>query len=469
MATSALLAFNAGSGLDSRAIVESIVTADRTARSQPLTRRVESLTARISALGQLRSALTGIGTSLSTRLSTGELGVQLSSTDPTSVAASRLGGGPAGPFASAIAVNRLATGQRLVGPQLASAAAPVGTGTLSIQFGRRTPDGSDFTFSAGASAPVNITITPDNNSLSGLAQAINASGSGLVASVVTSAAAATLVIRGPEGADNAFVISAAPTSAAPGLERFNHLPGNAPMRHEEGAGDAELQVDGIAITRPSNRVDDLLPGTRLSLRRTGPAVAISGARDGDALSGALADLVGTLQAMRQLVSDFRRTGRDGEEAGALANDSTARSIDQRLTRLISTRIPQAGNLSLADLGVSVARDGSITADASRIANLPPQRLADAESLLRELSGAASPARPNRLQSIAQLATSATDGLARQRDTTTAALARIDQQSETMRATLTRQFAAMDRSVAQSRAASSQLDQLVALWTAERDR
>lgn len=471
MATNALTALNAGSGLDSRNIIDGLVGVERTQRSEPITRKLETLNARISALGQLRSALSGIATSLDTRVRSGELGLQLASSD-AAISVERIGSGPSGAIASGVVVNRLAAGQRLTSPTLTSAGDPVGEGTLTIITGRRTPiideqGNPSFSFAAGAQPSVNINITAANNSLSGLAAAINASGAGITASIIASQGRATLVMRGAEGADNAFIISAAPAApvvpGSPGLERFNHTPGAETMVHGDTARDAELAVDGVAVTRSSNRIDDLVPGARLTLRREASGVAITAARDGQALSGALADFVGTLQAMRQLIGDFRRPSQDGEAPGPLATDPTARSLDQRIVRLVTAAVPEANGLRLADLGVSVARDGSVTVDAARLANLPPARLGDAEALLRELTGSARADRPNRLQSIAGLAVTASEGLVRQRDTATRDLAKVDVQVAALRTLLTRQFAAMDTAVAQSRAVGSQLDQLVDSW------
>lgn len=465
MATNVLTAFNAGSGLDSRALVDGLVNVEREVRSAPLTRRVETLTARISALGQLRSALSGIATSLDGRVRTGELGVQLASSD-AAIGVERVGVGPAGAVASGVVVNRLAGGQRLNSATFSSGSDPVGLGTLSFQFGRRTPDGNGgFTFAAGTRPSVNVTITAENNTLAGLARAINDSGAGVMASIIASTGSATLVLRGPEGAENAFIISAAATGGPPGLERFNHTPGAETMVLGEAAQDAELVGDGVAITRGTNRIEDVIAGARLSLKRTTTAgVAITAARDGQAISGALADFVGTLQAMRQLIGDFRRPSQDGEAPGPLANDPTARALDQRITRLVTQSVPQAGGLRLADLGVSIQRDGSITVNTAQLANLPAARLGDAEALLRELSGAASPTRPNRLQSIAQLAVTAAEGLTRQRERANQDLEKVNRAADVQRILLTRQFAAMDRAVAQSRATQVQLDQQIAFWT-----
>ena len=465
MATNPLTSFNAGSGLDSRAIVDGLVKFERETRSAPLTRRVETLTARISALGQLRSALTGIASSLDSRVRSGELGLQLASSD-AAIAVERVGLGPTGAVASGVVVNRLAGGQRLNSAAFVSGSDAVGLGTLSLQFGKRTalPAGG-FSFAAGARPSVNVTITAENNTLVGLAKAINDAGAGVTASIIASSGSATLVLRGQEGAENAFIISAAASGVPPGLERFNHTPGAETMVQGEAAQDAELVVDGVAITRPSNRIEDVIAGTRLSLKRTTAAgVAITAARDGQSISGALADFVGTLQAMRQLIGDFRRPSLDGEAPGPLANDPTARALDQRISRLVTQPVPQAGGLRLADLGVNIQRDGTIAVDTARLANLPPARLGDAEALLRELSGAASPTRPGRLQSIAQLTVTASDGLTRQREAANRDLEKVSRAADVQRTLLTRQFAAMDRSVAGSRAVQVQLDQQIAFWT-----
>jgi flagellar hook-associated protein 2 len=71
--------------------------------------------------------------------------------------------------------------------------------------------------------------------------------------------------------------------------------------------------------------------------------------------------------------------------------------------------------------------------------------------------------PNRLQSIAALTNPATSGLTRQRTAVTSDLAKVDIRLATYRTTLTRQYAAMDKLVAASKAVGEQLDQQIAAW------
>ena len=454
-----------GSGIDTKALIDQLVTAEREARAKPLTARSEALTARISALGQVKSALQGISASLASRVASGALGL-LPATSDSAIAVERRGAGPAAAFTSAVSVTALAAGQRVVAPPLASAVAPVGEGVLTISFGRRTElAGGEFGFVSGAMPALDITISAANNSLAGLRDAINAAGAaaGLSASIVGNAGTATLAIKGPEGADNAFVISAAEVPGAPGLARLAFLPGNQAATATAKAVDAELTVDGIVVTRPGNVIDDLVPGVRLRLLRPVAGVTVSAARDTSALATTVGDVASTLSAMRGVLADLRKGANGDDPAGALAGDATARAIDQRLAALVTAPIAAANGLRLRDLGVSISRSGSLTFDADRLAALPTARQGDAEALLRTLSGSALGA-PVSLNAIAEVATPANAGLARRKQAVSADLARVDTRLNDYRASLTRQYAAMDSLVAASKAVGSQLDTQIKMWT-----
>ena len=455
-----------GSGIDTKALIEALVSADREARAKSLTARGDLLTARISALGQVRSSLQGIATSLAARVSSGSLGLVPASSDGA-VAVERRGTGPATAFNAAVSVTALAAAQRLVAAPLASAAAPVGEGVLTIGFGRRTDlGGGNFSFAAGALPALDIVITADNNSLAGLRDAINAGGGGVTASIVSNAGSATLAIRGSNGADSGFVISAAETPGQAGLARFAYTPGDRAMTHAAGAADAELSIDGIAATRSSNVIDDLVPGVRLRLARTASGVMLSAARNGAALEVTVNDFASTLSAMRGLLADYRKGASGTDPAGALAGDATARAIDQRLQQLVAAPVVAAGGLRLRDLGVSVTRTGDVTFDAARLAALPALRHGDAEVLMRTLSGSALGSAQS-LQAIAGLTAPATAGLTRRREGVTADLAKTEVRLGAYRASLTKQYAAMDRLVAASKAVGTQLDTQIRMWTSSR--
>lgn len=467
MVTNIVSSLGAGSGIDTRAVIDELIAAERTARSEPISRRVQTLDARISALAQVRSSLQGIASSLDTRLRSGALGLQPASSDTARVGIARRGDGPTTGFRSTLTVNRLAAAQRLTSAPVA-ASGPIGQGVLTIGFGTRTDtSGGGFSL-ANSGGSIDITIGPENDSLSGLAAAINASGRGLTATIVGNGATASLAIRGEEGAANAFVISAAPVAGSPGLERFQYTPGSPTLALAGAASDADLVLDGVSVSRAGNSVDDLIAGTRLTLQQTG-TVTLAAARDPAELESTLTDLASTLGAMRGLIADLRRPASADAAAGALLGDATSRQVDQRLAALMAAPVPQANGLRLADLGLSVARDGQVTFDAGRLAGLSPQRLADAEGLLKSLAAPALASQPDRLRSIAELVTPASAGLASQRGRLNRDLATVDTRLTAYRTQLTRQFAAMEASVALSRQVGQQLDQQIEAWVASLQR
>lgn len=466
--TEILSTLGAGTGINSRAVIDELVEAQRAARTEPLTRRQESLTARTDALGQLRSALDAIATSLQDRVRAGVFGLQPRSADTSAIALERTGAGPAAAFSHSVVVERLATGQRLLAEPLAGADAPVGQGTLSFTFGTRTDlGGGNFSFSSGPGTnDFSVTIGPDSNSLAGLRDAINTAAQGRVtASIVNTGNGATLVLRGQEGAAQAFVVSAAENSAAPGLARFAYTAGNTRLGLSAAAGDARLVFDGVPLTRPGNTITDLVPGVRLRLgQETGSrAVALSATRDVQTLSDTLTDYAETLSAMRQLIGDLRRGASNGEAAGPLSGNSTARLMDQSLVAMISAPLSAAGGMSLRDLGVQVTRDGLVSFDSNRLATLSEADLGRAEALIGAQSGSGFGTGLASLRGIANLATPAAEGLGRERQAVDRLLEQANDRLETYRDTLIRQFAAMDQLVASSKAVGTQLEQLVSSW------
>ncbi|MFX8016042.1 hypothetical protein ABTK76_19245, partial [Acinetobacter baumannii] len=76
-------------------------------------------------------------------------------------------------------------------------------------------------FTAGSTAAVNITIDSSNNSLQGIAKAINAANAGVTATVLTDSSGARLSLKGKTGEAQAFTLTATEDASAPGLAQLN--------------------------------------------------------------------------------------------------------------------------------------------------------------------------------------------------------------------------------------------------------
>ncbi len=461
---SILTTLGVGSGIDTTALIDSLVTADASTQRTALTRKTTDLDARISAMAQLKSATTSIASSLAARVSAGNLGVQVASSDSTTLGIARLGVGPQAAFDSNVTVDLLAAGQQLNASKLATGAT-VGLGTLTIATGTRTTTDTGFSFAAGATPPVAITITAANNTLAGLRDAINASGAGVRASIVSDVDGGSLVLKGATGATSAFSLTAAPADGDTGLARFDYRPDAAALTLTQSAQDAQLHVDGVAIRRASNTVDDVIPGARLTLNTAAPtqAVRIVGQRDGSGASSALSDLADALSALRSLVGSDRQNANSstGAAAGPLSGDASAASFDSRLVALLSAPA-ETGGLTLRDCGLSIARDGSIAFDRARLDVLGDTRAADVAALIGGL-GTATAGHTTPLSALSTIADTATAGYTTRKTTVTADSAKLDAHSAAYRAQLVAQYAAMETAVAASKAVGSFLTEQIKAW------
>ncbi len=151
--------------------------------------------------------------------------------------ASATAGTPSG--SHTIDVTSLATTSSAYSNAVASSSTPIATGTLTIQ--------------VGSSAAQTVTIDNTNNTLAGLAAAINNNGNlGVTASVITDA----------NGARLALVSN---TSGAPGNLTITPSAGVVGFNTGVTGVNAALNVDGIPISSTTNTVSGAIPGVTLNL------------------------------------------------------------------------------------------------------------------------------------------------------------------------------------------------------------
>ena len=150
-----------------------------------------------------------------------------------------------------------------------------------------------------------------------------------------------------------------------------------PLNPLDNASDAELTIDGVAVTRPSNSIDDLLPGVTLQLRAptSGPAT-IDVTPDWDAIQNSI---IGFLGDYNQLIRDINILTRndpqiieevtffsdaDREQArerlGLFNGDITLNQLRQRLQRITQNAYPTSRGREvglLAQIGISTNARG----------------------------------------------------------------------------------------------------------------
>ena len=468
-ASSIVQALGVGSGVDMIQLANDLAEARFQAQIAQLESRSQILETKISAASTLRSQLSQLSSALGERIRTGDLA-------PTpSIAASNVAqvGGTPGVRASgsySLEVTKLASSQVLASNAYPGAQDLVGEGNLTIRFG--AIDGAAFSEdTTRAALTIDVTAT---DTLQTLAAKISGSGEGLVAYVATNASGSQLVIKGEEGAQQAFVVernSAAPSpSAVPGdLSYLGWSPASDAGQLRQAAGGAQFLLDGVEMTADTNQVRGLPAGMTLDLTATniGNPTSISFSEPVDAISAVMSDFVA---ALNDITSQLRASA--APLGGELGSDPGARALKRALASL-STQVvmPNAGEgepRTLGDLGLRITRDGSFELDNERLAATLEQSpdgasamfttgvfgvFATFDDLARSMSSRSDPG---------SLAGSEAR-YAGQAERIEDRLADIADQQERLRQRLTTTFGAADRNVSTSQSTLSFIQSQIAIW------
>jgi len=355
-----LTSLGAGSGIDMTALATNLATAQFAAKKDRLATRSDTLDKQISAASTLKSAISNLATSLGDRVRTGDLSPQpLIANSAVAKVATSGAGQLGGSFA--LEVTSLATSQTLASPAYTASTDVVGAGTLKLRFG--TTGAGTFTEDTNHAA-VDITLAA-GATLADVAAAINSKNAGVTAYISNTTAGAKLVLKGSDGAANSFALDATGDPGVTNLAFDPASPGTG--RLLTSAGNANLKIDGLAITSASNTLTDAIPGVTLSLTGTnsGSPTQVTFNDPSTAITSAMSDLTSALNEIASQISTLTDA-----KTGELARDSGAMALKRTFQQLTSTIImPNAAEgtpRTLSELGVSIQRDGTFTLDGARL-------------------------------------------------------------------------------------------------------
>ena len=369
-------------GVGSKLDVNSIVTQLMGIESRPLAQlntREISFQAKLSAFGSIRSALSQFqGAMSSLSFASRFEGATATSSDTAAVSASATARAPAGSYA--VEVSALAQNQRLVAAGQATTTATIGTGTLTFDFG--TISGGSFdaqagqysgaAFASAGSGVRTVTIASGSGSLGGIRDAINAAGIGVTASIVNDGGASPfrLVLSSDRtGAANAMKIT------VDGDAALDSLLGQDPASTQNlvqtaAARNAELTINGVAVTKPTNMVSDALEGVTLTLSKTnvGSPATVSVTRDSGKAVAAAETFVKAYNDLDKTLEDLSAYNAGTRTGAVLNGDPAVRSLQNQLRTVFSQPLGGAGSdlRSLSDIGMAFQRDGSLLLDATKM-------------------------------------------------------------------------------------------------------
>ncbi len=362
MAVDYLSAINqSGSGLNITQIVDGLVDAEKTPQEDLIQSKIDSKTLSISAIGEVKSALSSLSTSLTTL--TGNTSLKVNSTS-SAVSATISDPAKAVAINSSITVSSLAVGQTLAFEDYASNTSLVGGGTLLLERG----DWSSGSFVASATTASTSLTVLSTDTLESLKDKINALNYGVVASVIGAGDDTfTLVLKSEDGKENALRITATESPSGSGLSTIDNTTTNG-TKQKLAASDASFSVDGISLTRSSNEISDLFAGYKVNLNSSTtvngvntPAV-LSGTVDVSTATSNLRSFVDSVNKARTLLNTKTFRGSASEEAGELSDDPVIKSVKDQLNSLTNSSLSGFGanGVYLSNLGVRTEKDGTLS-------------------------------------------------------------------------------------------------------------
>lgn len=457
MVTSIASALGYGSGIDIPKLVGDLASASRDPKVARITTLTQQNQARVSAVAQARSDLEGFADSLEQMIADGSLRSTPTVSDESVLSATTRAGISADSFSATIVVNGLARAQTAYSAVVADKSAAIGTGTMTLSVG-----GTNKT----------ITIDAANNSLEGLATAINASGAGVTASIVSDTGGSRIVLKGATGEANAFTLTA-DAGADPGLSAFAYGSGGG-MTLGQSATNATFTIDGVAYSRATNSVDDVIPGMSLTLKKAAPgqSVDIGASRPLDMIRQTVGDFVSVYNQLKKSLS---------AAANLSGTTSSLRALERELSDMVNKVLTSGSGISrLSDIGITSAKDGTLTIDRTKLEKALTADAGAVEALFSPRRDAthttvSDPGIAGILDAIRDKAV-ASDGaigrvsksLADKSSSLAEQLEKVEEREAAYKARLEKQYSALDVKLNAFKATQAYLEQQIKMWTNQKD-
>jgi len=281
------------------------------------------------------------------------------SSDTTVATASANGNAAEGSFN--LTVNSLAKSQSDGSNTLADFdTTSAGTGTISI-----TIDGTQH----------DIAIASGASTLEDVQHAINDADIGVSATIVNTGTASNqyeLVLTSDEtGTDNSFSVD---TSGLTGgaLTGFSSL---------QVASNASITVNGLTVERSSNEFDDVVAGVSFTAFNTG-ASTITVNSDKSAIKEKIEKFVAAQSDLVSFINGEISVPDGAEVGGSFNGESAVVSIKSQILNTISQGGFPGGSLStLAQVGIELSSDGTMTFDQAKFDSAAEDSLDDVVAML----------------------------------------------------------------------------------------
>jgi len=353
----ALTSSGIGSGLDIDSLVTQLVRAEGAAPSLRLNKREATYQSDLSAIGQLKSALSEFQTSLEGLSNPDKLQPRSSSSSDTSLfTASADETATAGSYE--IEVLTLAQPEKVRSNSFTDSDTEIiGTGTLDISLGAST---------------FQIAVDSSNNTLEGIRDAINnaSDNPGLTASIINVDGGPQLVLdSSTNGSANTITIAATDDDGADGfdLARLD----SANLIVAQPAQDATFNLDNQLVTKDSNSFSDVIAGVTIDLKKeaVGTSETLTVELDSGAIEAKVKRFALTYNALTDALKGLSSYDPETKVAGPLLGDALLRGVQSSVRNILGDSIDGLKYGNITELGITTDEAGHFQVDTTRLAEV----------------------------------------------------------------------------------------------------
>jgi len=456
---------NAGSGIDTQSLADSLVAAERAPKQAAIDKNIKKNNDVVSGMSALKYVLNNLKTAFDDLKDVSDYKNMTVSSDQSLVTATADAGASAG--SHSITVKSLALGQRDVFSPTAA------TPTTKLN------NGAAMTLTLGGNAFLggqSIPVSAGQDTPQGVVDAINNANVGLSAYLVNTGASSNpykIVVNGGTGVDKSFTLS--------GL-------GDANASQGQAAKDAELTVDGVQVTSATNTVSGVIPGVSLTLRGTNypQSTSVVLANDTSQITTRVTALVTAYNDASNLMNEVTNPKSTLATYGAtMVGNSTVQRLRDEMRQMVQVKSDTAPSNNVAylhDIGVQIDSKGVMSVDSAKLGTAVNSDFSNTVKLLTGnqeqlseyavatpagIAGVASRKLAAMLSSTGTLtteSTNATSNVSKYQDD----LKKLDDRMQRLLERYSKQFAAMDSIVGQSKSTQTGLTStfagLMAMYT-----
>ncbi|KTG16099.1 hypothetical protein AUR63_04465 [Guyparkeria sp. XI15] len=355
-----------------------------------------------------------------------------------------------------VEVGQLATAQKQASTGFADSTATVGSGQLTF-------DTSSSSFSVAVAAGDSLADIRDKVNNASTNDSVRAS----ILNVDDGAGGteARLVFSASEtGTANAVTVTATDDDGnntdAAGLSQL----ASANLTELTAAQDAQLTVDGMAVTSSTNVVEGVVEGMTLNLNQAEPGTQVEVAVESDnaPVLEALNNFVEKYNALNSTYRGLTSYDAETEQGGVLQGDATANGINRGLRSLLGDNMGTGTIDNLSEIGIQIDSEGKMTLDESVTENALNSDSQAVKDFLTDPADGVSQQVDELLKpylSFDGIFDNRTDSLNRSIDRIDDQRAALDRRMENYQESLTKQFTAMDKIVQNIQSSASYLSRI----------